>query len=66
MRKSVRLWAGKDEDPGAGIVDSQSVKTAEKGISGFDSGKKIKGRSGIQWLGFREDLCGQGNYYGSG
>ena len=44
MIKSVRLLAGKDEDPSAGIVDSQSVKTAEKGISGFDSGKKIKGR----------------------
>ena len=40
LRKSVRLLAGKDEDPSAGIVDSQSVKTAEKGISGFDSGKK--------------------------
>ena len=37
LRKSVRLLAGKDEDPSAGIVDSQSVKTAEKGISGFDS-----------------------------
>ena len=40
LRKSVRLLAGKDEDPSAGILDSQSVKTAEKGISGFDSGKK--------------------------
>jgi hypothetical protein len=25
-------------------MDSQSIKTAEKGPRGFDSGKKIKGR----------------------
>ena len=40
LRKAVRLLAGRDEDPSAGIIDSQSVKTAEKGPSGFDSGKK--------------------------
>ena len=40
LRKAVRLLAERDEDPSAGIVDSQSVKTAEKGPSGFDSGEK--------------------------
>lgn len=40
LRKAVRLLVGRDEDPSAGIIDSQSVKTAEKGPSGFDSGKK--------------------------
>ena len=29
LRKAVRLLAERDEDPSAGIVDSQSVKTAE-------------------------------------
>ena len=40
LRKAVRTLAERDEDPSAGIVDSQSVKTAEKGPSDFDSGKK--------------------------
>src|ERR1700685_808880 len=43
LRKAVRLLAGRDEEPSAAIIDSQSVKTAEKGPRGFDSGKKNKG-----------------------
>ncbi len=31
LRKQVRIEAGKDEEPSAAIIDSQSVKTAEKG-----------------------------------
>lgn len=42
LRKWVRVLAGKDEDPSAAIIDSQSIKTAEKGPRGFDSGKKNK------------------------
>jgi putative transposase len=31
LRRQVRIEAGKDEEPSAAILDSQSVKTAEKG-----------------------------------
>jgi len=44
-----REQAGRDASPTAAIIDSQSVKTAEKGGActdppGFDGGKKIKGK----------------------
>lgn len=40
-----RAAAGREPQPTAGIVDSQSVKTAEAGgPRGFDAGKKVNGR----------------------
>ncbi|HYX35156.1 MAG TPA: IS5 family transposase [Oligoflexus sp.] len=45
MRKMVRAGSKKNEEPSAAIIDSQSVKASEAGeVSGYDAGKKIKGR----------------------
>jgi putative transposase len=45
LRADVRRAAGRDPQPSAAILDSQSVKTVERGglDRGFDAGKLIKG-----------------------
>lgn len=45
LRRKVRKKEGHEEEPTAGILDSQSVKTMQEAeTKGYDAGKKIKGR----------------------
>jgi hypothetical protein len=41
--------SGRNEQPSAAVMDTQSVKTTEKGTRGFDAHKQIKGRSVPSW-----------------
>ena len=59
LRTELRLSLGKNAEPSAAIIDSQSVKTTDRGgIHGYDAGKKINGRKrhilvdtlGLMWL----------------
>lgn len=51
LRESVRVQAGREAEPSAAMIDSQSVKTTEtRGERGYDAHKNVTGRKRHIWV----------------
>jgi putative transposase len=46
LRTELRVLDGREPEPSAAVLDSQSIKTTETpGVRGYDAAKKVKGRN---------------------
>ncbi|HVU69552.1 MAG TPA: transposase [Ktedonobacteraceae bacterium] len=69
LRKHVRAQAGRQPEPSAAVIDSQSIKTSPvRGQErGFDGGKKNLGPQAAPVGGYaRESACREGSFGGFG
>jgi len=63
LRRAVRLSAGRQAEPSAGIADSQTVRgTEQPGPRGFDGGKKGQRRQAARLRGHTGAGLGPGNH----